>query len=191
MDTIDVVKQVADFRPTCEQETADRELILTLAGAFGDNLLTRGNPACHFTASGFIVNKDLTKLLMVHHNIYNSWSWTGGHADGDGDLLAVARREAQEETGISDLRLLGEGIATVDVLPVIAHVKRGRYVSAHLHLTATYLFVGDEEAALDVKPDENSAVAWLPVAKLNDYVSEAHMLPIYEKLIAKARGILL
>ena len=52
------------------------------------------------TASGFIVNEARNKTLMVHHNIYNSWSWTGGHADGDSDLLAVALREAREETGI-------------------------------------------------------------------------------------------
>ena len=37
---------------------------------------------------------------MVYHNIYDSWSWLGGHADGETDLLAVALREVKEETGL-------------------------------------------------------------------------------------------
>ena len=48
-----------------------------------NDVLTRNNKMCHFTASSWIINKDKTKVLMVYHNIYKSWSWTGGHADGD------------------------------------------------------------------------------------------------------------
>ena len=48
------------------------------------------------TSSGLIFNKNLDKILMVHHNIYNTWSWTGGHADGEDDLLKVAIKEAKE-----------------------------------------------------------------------------------------------
>ena len=55
----------------------------------------------HMTASSWIVNEDYTKVLMIYHNIYNSWAWTGGHADGDEDLLHVAVKEAREETGLS------------------------------------------------------------------------------------------
>ena len=43
------------------------------------------------------MNKDKTKVLMIYHNIYNSWSWTGGHADGDEDLLYVAIKEAKKK----------------------------------------------------------------------------------------------
>lgn len=64
------------------------------------NVLTRKNEFSHLTSSSFIVNKERTKVLMIHHNIYDSWAWTGGHADGEVDLLSVALRETQEETGI-------------------------------------------------------------------------------------------
>ena len=57
-----------------------------------DDVLVRDNEIAHITSSGFIVNKLRTKVLMIHHNIYNSWGWTGGHADGDEDLLYVAMK---------------------------------------------------------------------------------------------------
>ena len=50
---------------------------------------------------------------MIHHNIYNSWSWTGGHADGDKDLLYVAIKEAKEETGVKNIKALDPGAKIV------------------------------------------------------------------------------
>ena len=66
---------------------------------------------------------------MVFHNIYRSWSWMGGHADGDRDLLAVARREVMEESGVKALRLLSPEIFSLEILTVDGHIKRGKYVS--------------------------------------------------------------
>ena len=62
------------------------------------------------TASAWVVNRERTKVLMVYHNIYNSWSWLGGHADGETDLLSVAVREVKEEAGISNVRPVSEEI---------------------------------------------------------------------------------
>lgn len=47
---------------------------------------------------------------MAYHNIYKSWAWTGGHSDGDSDLLNVALKEAKEETGLENLKVLSDGI---------------------------------------------------------------------------------
>lgn len=60
---------------------------------------------------------------MVHHNIYNTWSWTGGHADGEADLLKVAIKEAKEETSVENIGVLDENIIAIDILPVVPHVK--------------------------------------------------------------------
>ncbi|MEG0765736.1 MAG: NUDIX domain-containing protein, partial [Pseudoflavonifractor sp.] len=126
--------EIRAYRPKDDQEKEDQRIILEYIDRCPDNLLTRENEHAHITSSGFVVNEDATKVLMAHHNIYKVWAWTGGHADGDGDLLAVARREAQEETGIETLRPLSAHIASLDILPVWGHVKRGRYVVAHQHL---------------------------------------------------------
>ena len=75
-----------------------------------DDILTRKNDIGHFTASCWIVNKEKTKVLMVYHNIYDSWSWTGGHADGDEDLLRVSLKEAKEETGLKNVESLSNKI---------------------------------------------------------------------------------
>ena len=91
--------QIEAFCPYNEQETADRLQMLQDIDTF-PVLLTRDNATAHFTASCWIVNPDRTKVLMAYHNLYQSWAWLGGHADGEEDLLAVALREASEESGI-------------------------------------------------------------------------------------------
>ena len=91
--------QIAAFCPYNEQETADQRQILCDMDAF-PALLTRDNATAHFTASCWIVNPGRTKVLMAYHNLYRSWAWLGGHADGEEDLLAVALREANEESGV-------------------------------------------------------------------------------------------
>lgn len=91
--------QIEAFAPWNEQEEADRRQILADMDAF-PNLLTRENATAHFTASCWIVNPDRTKALMAYHNLYQSWAWLGGHADGESDLLSVALREANEESGV-------------------------------------------------------------------------------------------
>jgi 8-oxo-dGTP pyrophosphatase MutT (NUDIX family) len=135
----------------------------------------------HFTASAWIVNPDRTKVLMVYHNIYDSWAWTGGHADGEEDLRAVALREAWEETG-ADVRLVQPEACSLETLTVNPHVKRGHFVPAHLHLNLTYLLMADEGAKLAVKPDENRAVGWFTLDGAVSACSEPWMCPVYEKL---------
>jgi len=168
--------------PRDEREAEDIACLRRYMAQFPD-LLSRQNTAMHFTASALILNADRTKTLLCWHNIYKSWSWTGGHADGDADLLAVAVREAREETGAActapGARLLG-----VDILPVTAHVKKGRAVSAHLHLNLCFLLQADEQAALTVNPDENSGVAWFDLAQMTRVCAEPEMIPVYRRLLA-------
>ena len=129
-----------------------------------------------------MVNADGTRVLMAHHNIYKVWAWTGGHADGEGDLLSVALREAREETGVEHIRPLSPAIASLDILPVWGHVKRGKWVPSHQHLNVSYLLVADERDALQIREGENSRVGWLP--------AERQMDGVYAKLLARARELL-
>ena len=125
---------------------------------------------------------------MVYHNIYHSWSWLGGHADGETDLLAVAIREVKEEAGISDVRPVSEEIFSLESLTVDGHVKKGRYVSSHLHLNVTYLLEADEADVLRIKPDENSGVRWFSLEEALAACSEPWMIErVYKKLNAKVR----
>lgn len=177
---------IGRFQPGDEREAQEQRMILGMIDRLGDAILTRESEIAHMTASSIIVSKDRRRTLMAFHRIYNSWAWTGGHADGEDDFEAVARREAQEETGISGLRRLGGGIASIEILPVWAHMKRGRPVGSHLHLNVSYLFEADDSLPLSVREDENSAVGWLAVDRLDEYVSEPPMLPVYRRLLRRA-----
>ena len=103
----DLINQIELYPPFNEQEEADKALILQWIRE-NDNAFLRENTVAHMTASAWVVNKDRSKVLMVYHNIYDSWSWLGGHADGETDLLAVALREVKEEAGISHVRPVSE-----------------------------------------------------------------------------------
>lgn len=181
--------QIKRYQPINEQEVQDQKVMLDYIESFSHNLLTRENEFAHLTSSGFILNETLDKVLMIYHNLYQSWAWTGGHADGEADLLKVAIKEAKEETGVVNIRPLSEEIMALDILPVWGHMKKGQYVSSHLHLNVSYLLVASEADILRIKEDENSNVGWLPIDELASFCDEPQMLPVYEKLVNKSKKI--
>ena len=150
---------IARYTPYNEQEARDKAVILAFLDHHADAFL-RTNLLAHMTASAWVVNRERTRVLMVYHRLYDSWSWTGGHADGDEDLLAVALREVREETGVKNARPVSEEIYSLEVLTVDGHEKRGEYVPSHLHLNVTYLLEADEDDPLTVCEAENSGVRW-------------------------------
>ena len=174
-------EQIERFVPFNEQEQEDKEMMIEYMNTFKD-VLTRENKMCHFTASSWIVNKERTKVLMIYHNIYQSWAWTGGHADGDDNLLHVALKEAKEESGLEHLKVLNDGIYSLEIVTVDCHIKRGKFVPSHLHLDCCYLFEADENEPLKIKEDENSGVKWIDIDKATEITSEPRMVPIYQKL---------
>ena len=178
---------IEKYRPYNEQEEMDQPLILNWIKNEKDAFL-RENKIAHITASAWVVNKDRSKVLMVYHNIYHSWSWLGGHADGERDLLKVAVREVMEESGLKQVRPVAEEVYSLEILTVDGHVKRGVYVPSHLHLNVTYLLEADEHGQLRVKEDENSGVAWFApgdavLASTEPWMRER----IYMKLNAKMK----
>lgn len=182
---MDLLEQIQQYSPVCEQEGSDKTQMLQWINS-GADILTRNNGVAHLTASSWVVSPDRKQVLMIYHNLYNSWAWMGGHADGDGDLFAVAERETMEESGITNLKPLSKDIFSLEILTVEGHVKRGKYVSSHLHLNVTYLFEADPKQPLKIKPDENSGVCWIPVNEVSNRVSEPWMQKwVYDKLMKK------
>lgn len=180
-----LISSVENYIPFNEQEEKDRTTLLTLLKEKED-LFRRENAVCHMSASAWTVNRDLSRVLMAYHNIYRSFSWLGGHADGDTDLLSVALREVCEESGIQNVHPLHPDIFSLEILTVDGHEKRGRFVASHLHLNVTYLVCADETETLHIKPDENSAVRWFTPAEALDACTEEWMRErIYSKLIRK------
>ena len=186
---VTLLEELEAYRPWNDQEERDRaELLRRLRS--GEALYTRDNAAGHLTASAWVVSPDLTQVLMAYHNLYDSWSWLGGHADGETDLLAVAIREVKEEAGIRHVQPVSKEIFSLESLTVDGHVKRGCYVSSHLHLNVTYLLEADSEEAVAIKADENSGVAWFtPEEALVKSTEPWFVEHVYAKLLEKMKTI--
>lgn len=185
---MDIREVIAAYSPFNAQEAADKALILAFLRENPDAFF-RTNRIAHMTASAWVVNPARDRVLMVYHKIYDSWSWTGGHADGEEDLAAVALREVREETGVRSARLLSEEIFSLESLTVDGHEKHGEYVSSHLHLNVTYLMEADDSDPLTVCEEENSGVRWFTLDGALEASTEPWFVQrIYRKLNDKLRA---
>lgn len=178
-------KEIETYLPFNEQEEQDQRQFLRLLEHMPD-LLTRENNVAHITVSAWIVNLDRTKVLMAYHNIYQSWAWLGGHADGNPDVRQVIRKEIEEESSLTDIRFLTDDIFSLESLTVDGHEKRGTYISSHLHLNLTFLLEADEHLPLRIKPDENSQIGWINISEIAEKSTEKWFVDrIYFKLCQK------
>jgi len=110
----------------------------------------------HITASSFVLNHDKTQALLMHHAKLQIWLQLGGHCDGDSDIQAVALKEAQEESGIMDIRLLQEGIYDVDVHLVPSHGSD----KAHYHYDIRFLHQVVDPHATMIGNEESLGLQW-------------------------------
>ncbi len=186
---MDIINRIKYYIPTNEQEKQDKMEILRLLENQKD-IFSRNNKTAHMTASAWVVNEEKNKVLMAYHNIYDSWSWLGGHADGDEDLISVAVKEVMEESGLNQVAPITNDIFSLEILTVDGHEKKGEYVSSHLHLNITYLLEADDKEILTIKPEENSGVAWYGLDEAIQASTEPWFQQrIYKKLNEKLRKL--
>ena len=185
-----IYDDIQRFEPFNEQEERDKDVILRFLEQHEDAFL-RENLIAHMTASAWVVNERRDRVLMVYHRIYDSWSWTGGHADGERDLLSVALREVTEETGVTRVRPVSGEIFSLETVTVDGHEKRGAYVPSHLHLNVTYLLEADDSEPLRICEDENKGVAWFGLDEALAASTEPWFVKrIYTKLNEKLKKAL-
>lgn len=176
-------KQIESYVPFDEAEEKIKDYMLKWIDTF-DDVLTRENEFGHFASSAFVVNKDKTKMLVVYHNIYDAWIFPGGHADGEDNLLSVAIREVEEETGLKT-KVLDNSIYAISASPIASHMKRGKYVPAHTHLDVVYLLEANEEEPLAFREDESQGVKWITFEEaIGDNIVD-FIRPVHKRLIDK------
>lgn len=184
---MNLLREIERYEPYNEQEARDKNVMLGFLKN-QKNLLTRENEIAHFTASAWVLNEKKDKVLMIYHNIYDSWSWTGGHADGEENLLGVAIEEVKEETGLKEVRPIQKDIFSLEILTVEGHIKNDKYIPSHLHINCTFLLEASEKEELVIKPDENQGVRWMDIEKCAKVSKEPSMQKIYEKLNEKLKS---
>lgn len=178
--------QLKSFEPADANERKTQDMVIRMAQAWGEDFLTRVAPT-HLTACGFIVNNTLDKTLFIHHKLRNAWGWTGGHMDKDRDIIAVALKEAREETGIQKIKVVREALASLDLLEVEKHVRRGEDVEAHTHVGACVILRADENASTSINEVETYGMRWIPFDTIDQFV-DAIDLKLYQKILRRLRS---
>ncbi|QDK79459.1 NUDIX hydrolase [Spirosoma sp. KCTC 42546] len=138
----------------------------------------------HITGSAWIVSPDRTQTLLIHHRKLDRWLQPGGHADGDPDVAAVALREAQEETGLTSLRLLMPADGTPAIFDVDVHQIPARHdVPEHLHYDIRFLLEADPDEPFGVS-DEIKNIQWFSLEMVDNYTDSESILRLIRKNMA-------
>lgn len=134
----------------------------------------------HITASAWIVSSDASQFLLTHHRKLDRWLQLGGHADGQTDVLEVALREAQEESGMGAFRfVLTEG----EMLPFdldVHLIPARRDEPEHEHHDIRFLLVADDGQALDMS-DESNDLRWFRREQLDVVCGDESVLRLGRK----------
>ncbi len=146
--------------------------------AHADCLLRTCAPG-HLTGSAWAVNAERWRTLLTHHRKLDKWLQLGGHADGDGDLLAVAEREAREESGLTSVRAVSAEIFDVD-----RHwIPERKGEPGHYHYDLRFMLVADLHEPLAVS-SESKDLAWVPLEQVTRLNPEESMA----RMVRKTRG---
>ena len=116
----------------------------------------------HITGSAFIVEWSRTQVLLTQHAKLNKWLQPGGHADGEENILSVALREAREETGLDEFKLLNKEVFDIDIHAIPARDD----FPTHLHFDVRFLLEANAKKHLKVT-EESHALAWIPMHQLS------------------------
>lgn len=144
-----------NYHPSDPQEKIFKQRMLDFLDQY-PNCFERSLEIGHFTASTWLLNDAQTHALLMHHAKLNRWFQLGGHADGETDLLAVAIKEAQEESGIQNIVPVSAEIFDIDIHEIPANSRD----KAHDHFDVRFLLkvLGDEEV---IQNRESKELRWI------------------------------
>lgn len=169
-------KQLTGYDPEDVQEKAFKEKMLSLLLKRGEIAFLRSSLEAHFTASAWLLDKENKKILLLKHSKLNKWLQPGGHADGLWDLEEVARKEVQEETNLSDLSLLKNGIFDID----IHTIPERKEVKAHEHFDIRFIFEVADIKATKIN-NESIDFKWIPLDEIKNFTSNLSILRMVNK----------
>ena len=173
-------KHIDTHQPHPGREAESMAKVYRFIKTDSHNLFCRSNQKGHFTASAWVVNTQMDKALLVHHKKLKKWVQPGGHADGSDDILAMARQEVWEETGLKNTKLGYDGIFDVDAHQIPEAPKNGVIEPAHIHYDIRYLLIADDTTPLAIS-DESNDLAWFGLDEA------AQLNPELERMVLKTK----
>ncbi len=170
--------QLNTYQPDNSDEIQFKEHMLDLLSTYGEQAFLRELKHAHFTASAWLVNSTFTEALLLAHKKLQQWLQPGGHADGNTDLLAVALKEAQEETGLNKLLVHSANIFDIDIHCIPA---KGT-IAEHLHYDVRFLISvsADQNVLLN---EESLAYRWVGMATMTEVTDNTSIIRMANKTL--------
>jgi len=178
----ELIQQLHSYKTSFAEEQVFIERFLELLNH--PNAYQRMHLPGHITGSAWIVNEAFDEALLVHHAKLNKWVQPGGHADGDENILAVALREAQEETGIFHFEILPT-IFDMDIHTIPAR----KDFPEHQHYDIRFLMKPLPDQSIAVS-EESLDVKWIALADLENFTKERSVLRMKDKITYLAKPTL-
>jgi 8-oxo-dGTP pyrophosphatase MutT (NUDIX family) len=177
-----LLSELAAFRPGSGREAVmvrrTRRFIESYADCF-----ERSQQLGHVTGSAWVIDLGREYVLLTHHMKLDRWLQLGGHADGDPDVLAVALREAMEETGLDTIRPLSRSIFDVDVHSIPS--RDGE--PAHFHYDIRFVFEAERTLPLR-KSAESKALSWVKLSEVSRLTREESVMRMVVKTMRLLEG---
>ncbi len=151
-----LISQVKAYSTSFPEESGFVPRFISLLNNF-PNCFDRSLVSGHITGSAWVVSKDMTQVVLLHHSKLRRWLQPGGHADGEEEIAKVVAKELQEETGLTDYRWLDEGrIFDLDIhlIPERSNEK------AHFHFDIRLAAIADGSQSI-VRNSESKEVKWV------------------------------
>ena len=177
-----ILDLLAQYNPTDATEKRMRaQTILFVQENF--NCFDRQLEIGHITGSAWVVNAPRTHVLLMHHRKLNRWLQPGGHADGEPDVLKVALNEAEEETGLQQLKAVSNTIFDVDVHEIPANAAH----SAHLHYDIRFMIEADPAETLVINA-ESKDLQWVALSDIAHYNPDTSMTRMTNKTVLSQKN---
>jgi 8-oxo-dGTP pyrophosphatase MutT (NUDIX family) len=166
------------YRPVSDVDMHAHTTIKTFVQAYPE-CFERTLEIGHITASAWLLNKDGDKALLMHHAKLNLWVQLGGHCDGESDVLAVAIKEAQEESGIEHIKPVSTEIFDLDVHFIPAR----KHEPEHYHYDIRFLLQVTSDETV-VQNHESCDIRWFGKDRATLPTDSPSVVRMFEKWIA-------
>lgn len=149
-----LLQKLHAYCPTAPEEITSKQTMINFINEQPD-CFERSLAIGHITASAWLLNRDKSKVLLMHHAKLDMWVQLGGHCDGEHDVLQVALKEAQEESGIVQIVPVHDKIFDIDIHLIPANARE----KEHYHYDVRFLLqvISDEDV---IQNQESKALQW-------------------------------
>lgn len=170
-----IIQKLQEYTPSNEHEKQCKKHMLTFITEH-DNCFERSLQKGHITASVWLVNHDATRALLMHHTKLGRWLQLGGHCDGETDVMAVALKEAQQESGISSIAPVSNVIFDIDIHRIPACKREPE----HYHYDIRFLMCVTKDVSA-VGNSESKELCWVTKERASLPTDNPSVVRMFEK----------